>query len=164
MLDQLIAFRVLWMLVQPFAETNAFKQGIIDKDGKLLKKVSDLKTTEEKDAYNILVRLVFNLKRLLAKLPGGDSKLKSIAAAYFLVKEHYDSEPDLVQLEEELNFLLQNNLILVEETATVMNFVSIFEDAPVNSTGPAVSTDEPVVKKRKIHKFTRDNLKHVVNV
>jgi hypothetical protein len=163
MIDNLIAFRVLWMLVQPFVETKAFKLGIIDKDGKLQKKVDELRG-EEKEAYNMLVRLVFNLKRLLAKLPGGDNKLKSMAAAYFLVREHYDTEPDLEQLEEELNFLLQNNLILVEETATVMNFVSIFEDAPVNSTGPAVSTDEPVVKKRKIHKFTRDNLKHVVNV
>jgi hypothetical protein len=155
MLDQLIAFRVLYMLVTPFKDTNAFKLGIVDENGKLLKKMSDLNTAEEKAAYNMLVRLVFNLKRLLAKVPGGNTRLANIAAAYFLVKEHYNKSVSLEVLEEQLNYLTQQNSILVEETLTVMNFVKLFEDAPVNATGPLVSTDEPVIKreKKKVHSF-----------
>lgn len=156
MLDNLIAFRVLYMLVTPFKETKAFKMGIVDENGNLLKKVSSL-TADEKTAYNMLVRLVFNLKRLLAKLPGGNTKLANIAAAYFLVKENYNKPVDINSLEEQLKTIIEEEYVLVEETLTVMNFVSLFEDAPVNSTGPAVSTDEPVVKKKKrnIHTFSR---------
>jgi len=160
MLDNLIAFRVLYMLVTPFNETKAFKLGIIDEKGKLLKKVSALTSSEEKEAYNMLVRLVFNLKRLLAKLPGGETKLANIAAAYFLVKENYRNSVDEQLLEEQLTTIVENNYVLAEETLTVMNFLSLFEDAPANATGPAVSTDEPVIKKKKrrIHTFSHVKL------
>lgn len=163
MLDSLIAFRVLYMLVTPFKETKAFKLGLVDEKGALLKSPD---SAEEKDAYNMLVRLVFNLKRLLIKLPGGDSKLKNLAAAYFLVKENYEQEIDDEQLSEQLNTLVANDYFLVEETQTVLNFIAIFEEgeggAPANHTGSAVATDEPKMqKKKRIPKFTRDALKDV---
>ena len=77
-LDNLIAYRVLSMLVKPFDQTDAFKFGIIDKNGK---KLRDPNTEEEKDSFDYLSRLTFNLKKLLNKLPGGDTKLKNIVAA-----------------------------------------------------------------------------------
>ena len=147
--DNLIAFRVLYKLVTPFKDTDAFKYGIIDADGKLLRKASTLRTIKEKDAFTLLDRLVFNLKRLLMKLPGGDAKLKNIVAAYFLIKENYGYDASYELLEEQLNALLEQNVVLVEETSTVLEFVSLFEDAPVNATGPMVSTDEPVIRRGK---------------
>lgn len=149
LIDNLIAFRILYKLVTPFKDTKAFKLGIIDETGKLLKKQAQLKTQEEKSAYTLLDRLVFNLKRILVKLPGGDAKLKNIVAAYFLIKENYKQRPSLESLEEQLNKLLGQEAILVEETLTVMKFLSLFEDAPANATGPMVSTDEPVIRKKK---------------
>ena len=71
----------------PFESTNAFKLGIIDKDGKYLKKQRDLKTSEEKLASNIFTRLVWNIKKLLGKLPFGKTKLASLATALVLIKE-----------------------------------------------------------------------------
>ncbi len=162
MLDNLIAFRILYMLVTPFKETKAFKLGLIDEVGTLLKKP---KTSEEKDAYGMLTRLVFNLKRLLVKLPGGDAKLKNIAAAYFLIKENINNKNVSVEvLEESLNSIVDKDVVLVEETLTVMNFLSVFEEAPANATGPLVSTDEPVVRKKKarILKFKRSQIKDVL--
>lgn len=147
--DNLIAFRILYKLVTPFKDTNAFKYGIIDAEGKLLRKASTLRTTQEKDSFTLLDRLVFNLKRLLIKLPGGDAKLKNIVAAYFLIKENYGYDASYELLEEQLNTLLEQNAVLVEETSTVLEFVSLFEDAPANATGPAVSTDEPVIRRGK---------------
>ena len=150
MIDSLIAFRILYLLVTPFKDTKAFKLGIIDETGKLLRRMSDFKTTEEKDAYNMLFRLVFNLKRLLNKLPGGESKLKNIAAAYFLVKENYEQDVAEDLLEEQLTYLIESDYTLVEETYTVLNFLhTISEDAPANATGVAVSTDQPVIRSRK---------------
>ena len=149
LIDNLIAFRILYKLVTPFKDTKAFQYGIIDADGKLLRKSSTLKTTQEKEAFTLLDRLVFNLKRLLAKLPGGDAKLKNIVAAYFLIKENYGYDASYELLEEQLTALLSQDAVLVEETATVLEFVSLFEDAPANATGPAVSTDEPVIRRGK---------------
>lgn len=149
LIDNLIAFRILYKLVTPFKETKAFKLGIIDENGKLLKKQSQLKTQEEKSAYTMLDRLVFNLKRIIIKLPGGDAKLKNIVAAYFLIKENYKQRPSLESLQEQLDKVIKQDSMLVEETLTVMEFLKLFEDAPVNATGPMVSTDEPVIRKKK---------------
>ena len=63
-LDNLLAFRILYMLVTPFEKTDAYKFGIIDKDGNALKKSKDLKTSKEKDSYTNLTRLVFSLKQI----------------------------------------------------------------------------------------------------
>ena len=87
--DMVYTFRFLRLLTMSWTDTDAYKLGIIDKDGKPLKKVADLGKLEEKDAYTIFIRLVFNVKRLLEKVPlVGKSKLASYAAAFFLIKEH----------------------------------------------------------------------------
>jgi len=86
--DLLIAYRVIKMLVTPFDRQPAFKYGIIDKDGNVLKKYNTIKGTEEKRAYTILHRFVFNLKRILAKV-GIRGALGSFAvAAALLLKEN----------------------------------------------------------------------------
>ena len=86
--DLLIAYRVIKMLVTPFNKQPAFKYGIIDKDGNVLKKYNTIKGTEEKRSYTILHRFVFNLKRILAKV-GIRGALGSFAvAAALLLKEN----------------------------------------------------------------------------
>lgn len=141
------------MLVTPFDKTDAYKYGIIDKDGNPLKKSKDLKTSEEKDSYNNLTRLVFSLKRLLAKLPGGKSQLASIVAAYWLIKE--SSNKRTVIHEEELSSMIElieeKQLTLVEEELIVEKFISMMEDGAViaNVTGSATATDQAAVKLKK---------------
>lgn len=154
--DNLIAYRVLSMLVKPFAETEAFKLGIIDDKGTNLIKSRDLVTTEQKNAYTYLHRLVFNLKKILNKLPGGESKTKNIIAAFFLLKESYNSKSTVIN-EQRLNDIIQlldRGVVLAEEQLVVEEFFLV-EDVPVNATGPAVSTNEPVTRKqRRFAKFT----------
>ena len=88
--DVIYAFKFLRTLTKPWNKMKAFELGIIDKDGKVLKKSKDLETSEEKGAYTIFHRLVFNVKRLIGKVPGGKSTIGSYAAALFLLKEHVD--------------------------------------------------------------------------
>ena len=83
--DLAYTLRFLRLLTTKFEDTTAFKLGLIDAEGKKLKKPE---TSEEKSAYNTFHRLVFNLKKLLAKVPGGSSKFASYAAALFLIKEN----------------------------------------------------------------------------
>jgi len=149
MIDNLIAVRMLYMLVTPFEKTKAYELGIIDADGKILRKASQLTTDDEKDAYNYLTRLVFNVKRLINKLPGGESKLKNFVAAYFLIKESYKKKSTLVN-EDELMRLCEQDIILVEEQIEVEK---ILEEIAANATGAGVSTNEPVVKKKDVKKY-----------
>ncbi len=88
--DVIYAFKFLRTLTKPWNKMKAFELGIIDKDGKVLKKGKDLETSEEKAAYTIFHRLVFNVKRLIGKVPGGKTTIGSYAAALFLLKEHVD--------------------------------------------------------------------------
>ena len=94
--DLVYAFRFLKLLTTPFPKTKAFKLGIVDKDGKVLKKGKELATSEEKAAYTVFHRLVFNIKRLLAKAPGGKTALATYATALFLIKEHTGMHEDTI--------------------------------------------------------------------
>lgn len=87
--DLFYSFRFVKLLTTPWEETDAYKLDIIDENGKRNKSVK-LDTSEKKAAYSSFVRLVFNIKRLLEKVPGGKSTLSSYAAALFLLKEKYN--------------------------------------------------------------------------
>ena len=85
--DLLIAYRVIKLLVTPFKNSPAFRAGIIDDKGKVLKPYRLLKTSKEKSSYTMLHRFVFNMKRILGKV-GLGSKLGSFAVALaLLIKE-----------------------------------------------------------------------------
>ena len=93
-IDALIAYRVLKLLVTPFNRTEAFKMGIIDDKGKVLIKSKDfLKTFSSQElpkarkAYTLLIRFVFNLKRLLSKVGVRGPLSTSAAAAIAFFKE-----------------------------------------------------------------------------
>jgi len=86
-IDAVIAYRVLKLLVTPFNKTQAYKMGIVDDKGKVLIKSKDfLKTFSSQElpkarkAYTMLIRFVFNLKRLLSKV-GVRGPLSTAAAA-----------------------------------------------------------------------------------
>ena len=114
-IDLLITYRVIKMLVTPFEKTDAYKYGIIDKNGKVLRKNKTLTVAKEKDSYTILHRFVFNLKRLINLIPGGKSKLGTYAAALgLLLKE--EKEINAVELEKVLyKHLRENDLINLDD-------------------------------------------------
>lgn len=114
-IDLLITYRVIKMLVTPFEKQPAYALGIIDKNGKVLRKAKTLNTAKEKEAYTLLHRFVFNLKRLINIIPGGKSKLGTYAAALgLLLKENKDI--NMVELEKDLyKHLSENNLIKLDD-------------------------------------------------
>ena len=99
LIDTLITYRIIKLLSTPFEKQEAFKQGIIDKDGKVLKRNRDLKTDKEKSAYTYLHRFIFNLKRILGKV-GLGSKLGSFAVSLALLlkeKKEYHQHKTLIE-------------------------------------------------------------------
>jgi predicted NBD/HSP70 family sugar kinase len=123
-IDTMIVYQILRKLVTPFIQMPAYHMGIIDEKGDFLKKVSTL-TTAEKETVTTLDVLVINLKRILGKLPGGASRLASLAAALYLIRAHGKvNESNIV-----------NTLFTLEEDFKRY----LAEDAPANATGPAVA-------------------------
>ena len=113
--DLLITYRIIKLLTTPFEKQDAYRLGIIDKNGKVLRKTKDLKTPKERDAYTILHRFVFNLKRLINIVPGGKSKLGTYAAALgLLLKEN--KEINEIELERTLyKHLSEQDLLILED-------------------------------------------------
>ena len=94
--DLYYSFRFVKMLTTPFEDTDAYKLGIIDENGNSIK-TKKVSTSEEKSAFTTFHRLVFNVKKLLEKLPGGQSRLASYAAALFLLKEKYELSDSTIE-------------------------------------------------------------------
>ena len=87
-IDALIAYRLIKLLVTRFSNTQAFKMGIIDDKGKVLIKSKDLPNSgPQREAYTLLIRFVFNLKRLLSKVGIRGPLTTSAAAALAFFKE-----------------------------------------------------------------------------
>ena len=106
-IDLFVTYRFIKLLVTPFEKTDAFKLGIIDADGKRTlepgtNKPTTLRTVEEKSAYTVLHKLVFNIKKIFGKVPGLRTKLGTYAAALFLLKDTFKEsvdDPDIFEKE-----------------------------------------------------------------
>ena len=111
--DLFVTYRFLKLLVTPWKKQEAYKQGIIDANGKALKKARDLTTEAERESFTLLHRLVFNCKRIMQKIPLVRTQLGTYATALFLLKEKYnlDNLP-----EGEINkFLMENKLVSFDD-------------------------------------------------
>lgn len=173
--DSVIAYRILRMLVTPFEKTEAYRLGIIDKDGRELKKMRNLNTVAERDAYTILHRMVFRLRRIIEKVPVANKQLVSYAAALSLVKEHFENNKEPIDLEQQfiarLNEDLTEEILLVEKLTnkrTMMPFKVFVEEAPANNAiaTPGIDGFTPETlgvkkKRKKLPILTRREVKYV---
>lgn len=129
--SSIFAYRFLRILTKPWNETEAYRLGIIDENGKSLKRVRDLRTPEERDALSVFNRLVFNVKRIFERIPLGKRRIGSYAAALYLIKEstHIDENTlfsaieefgddlDLLEIREsvELDLVKNTEYVTIEE-------------------------------------------------
>ena len=122
-IDLFVTYRFLKLLTTPFEKQDAFKFGIIDEKGNRIKlpnssKVAvELNTTELKNSYTILHKLVFNIKKIFAKVPGLRTKVGTYAAALFLLKDTFKEsvdDPDMFE-KEFIKFLKENDIELDNE-------------------------------------------------
>ena len=123
-IDLFVTYRFLRLLTTPFKDTDAYKLGIIDEKGnrimlpkpktgvKILKPQVELVTSEQKNSYMILHKLVFNIKKLFAKVPGLRTKVGTYAAALFLLKDTFKEhveDPDMFE-KEFMKYLKENDI------------------------------------------------------
>lgn len=87
-LDIFLTYQFLKRLTTPFDQWDAYKLGIIDADGKVLRKRKDLGMAEDRAAWGYFDIMTANLKKLIMKLPGGKERIATFAAALLLLREH----------------------------------------------------------------------------
>ena len=111
-IDLFVTYRFIKLLTTPFEKTDAFKFGVIDKDGNRTDK--KLYKVDEKNSYTILHKLVFNIKKLFQKVPGLRTKVGTYAAALFLLKDTFKEHIEDPQIFEKefLKYLKENNIEL----------------------------------------------------
>lgn len=141
-LDLFLIYQFLRRLVTPFEKWDAYKKGVIDKDGKVIVKKNE-RSQQQREVWGYYDRLLANLKKLLGKIPGGKTRLASFAAALLLLKESNIDPDDVEYLEERLRHYL--------EEATLLNEAGIVNVAGGgNIAGIGVGPDgEPGVDKKK---------------
>ena len=117
-IDLFVTYRFLKLLTTPFEKMDAYKFGIIDENGNRIKKPSstkpavELATSELKNSYTILHKLVFNIKKIFSKVPGIRTKVGTYAAALFLLKDTFREsvdDPDMFE-KEFMKYLKENNV------------------------------------------------------
>ena len=98
-IDALVAYRVLKLLVTPFNKTKAYALGIIDEKGKVLIKSKEIRKlpnpAKAREAYTLLIRFVFNLKRMLSKIGIRGHLGSAAAAAIAFFKEEHGENPEV---------------------------------------------------------------------
>ena len=117
-IDLFVTYRFLKILTTPFEKMDAYKFGIIDEKGNRIKKPNstkpavELATSELKNSYTILHKLVFNIKKIFGKVPGLRTKVGTYAAALFLLKDTFKEsvdDPDMFE-KEFMKYLKENNV------------------------------------------------------
>lgn len=133
--DLLITYRIMKLLVTPFDKQEAFKYGIIDKQGKVLKPWRTISKTAEKQSYTILHRFVFNLKRILQKA-GLGGRLGTFAVALAtLIRENKEFEQHQKLIESTvIKYLKEQKLYeeLLQEEGHIVSNKQITEQ-PINT-------------------------------
>ena len=150
--DIFLVYQFIKRLAMPFNETKAFELGLIDEKGKRLKKAS---SKEEKNAMTYFDKLIFNLKRVLAKVTGIESKFTTFAAALFLLKESDKPRNKRRQYITESDFydFKRRNMRLIE---------GLMEEVPANNVGSgniagAGPGEDPPMRKKVIANYKKKN-------
>jgi len=115
--DLFLLYQFIKRLATPFKEWEAYKLDIIDDKGNILKGSKERRSVKERAAFGKFDLLVLKLKKLLEKIPGGQTRIGSYAAALWLIKEHKEKNAGVEDLTEE----------------SLLQYMTLAEGADINS-------------------------------
>ena len=161
-IDLFVTYRFLKLLVTPFDKTEAFKLGIIDKDGNRIlpppksgvkqTRPEPLTTIEEKNSYTVLHKLVFNIKKIFEKVPGLRTKVGTYAASLFLLKDTFKEhveDPDMFE-KQFMKYLKENNIELDDSISEeVIGFGEILPKGEYVLINDILNTEEEELSAKK---------------
>jgi hypothetical protein len=157
LVDLFMVYNFLKRLATPFNEWEAYKLGIIDERGNILKKKKDFTLQKERSAFGVFDTMILKLKRLIEKVPGGKTRLASYAAALYLIKEgqNYTEEtPDEV-LEEQF----MTHYMTLSESDINIQFEEIMNTAGGGNIAGLPPDDPPMFPKAQAALLRRNKRK-----
>lgn len=147
-MDLILIYKFIKLLSTPFKDWPAYKLGIIDENGEILRSRKDLSTLKERQAFGLFENMVRKIKQLLGKIPGGKSNIASYAAALWFLREHEFIE-------------VYGDTLTEEELEECFNdyYVPLCEELGVGSGVIAGVGDgeEPIVNKKAAKKYKKKN-------
>jgi len=151
LVDIYLVYRILRRLTQPFTEWEAYKLGVIDAEGNILKKSNDRLKLDEKDSLTKFDLLILKMKKLLGALPFGKTRLASYAAALWFLKE----EKNLTEENLEEKFIFEFNKEFLAEGKFKKE-----EIANVASSGAVagLTGEPPVGRKVMMRRFANNDV------
>lgn len=159
--DLYLVYQFLKRLTMSFDAWPSFKTGVINDKGEILIKKQD-RSREQNDSFGKFDLMILKLKKLLAKIPGGSTKLASYAAALWLIKENNEYADEALMEQQLLSYI---NYIK-ENVDVNKKFDLIFEDAIINSVGAGKidgigigPRGEPGLTKTQMNKYKKMRLK-----
>lgn len=167
--DLFLVYSFIRRLVTPFERWDAYKEGIIDEKGNILISRKDFTTRAQRSAFGVFDQLILNIKKLLARLPGGTTRLASYAAALWLIRENETYANSNVLMED----LALNEAYFTEATD---RFLAEYGDVIVESEQKEMTTagsgaiaglgvgpqGEPGVSKAASKRYKKKNLKDLI--
>lgn len=138
--DTYLVYQFLRKLTLPFTKWKAYKTGVIDENGNIIVDKRN-RTQEQQKSFLKFDLMVMKLKKLLAKIPGGSSKIASYMAALWLIKEwnHFTDGSVLLEsisdsdIDESLFLFLEWYLYYIPIIEEVNQ--KVMEDAPTVNVG-----------------------------
>lgn len=144
---------------------DAYKAGVIDASGRLLV-TSRTMTRQQKRTYGAFERIMFNLKRLLEKVPGGSSQIGRIATSLYLLRDHLgdsfrsaeehileqvqQNSRDLIVEEKEMGISTGTYLLETGQEFILYNDLQPIDTClkqPIYKFGPAYFTSDMIQEK-----------------
>lgn len=154
--DLFLVYQFIKRLATPFKEWKAYELGVIDEKGNILKSSKDRRTIAERDAFGKFDLMILKVKKLLEKVPGGNTRLGTYAAALWLIKEQ-NNNPSEQQLIEYMDYIKENSEVNKK-------FELMTEEGIVNSVGSGKidgigigPKGEPGIKKAAMDRYKRKN-------
>ena len=142
-IDSAYAFRFIRLMQKSFSEWDAFKTGIIDENGNVLKRP---KTDEEKSSYTPFHGAVRALKKNMAKIPGMTT-WTSIQGSLSAIGSRFGlSESELTMIESELS-LIYEDMVAGDSGGDPVKITSGETSGDIVNAGPQVLGKK---KERKI--------------
>ncbi|MFA7407850.1 MAG: hypothetical protein WCY93_08570 [Anaerolineaceae bacterium] len=136
MLDLFMIYQFIRRLATPFKDWEAFKLGIIDERGTILKKRRELRNVAERNAFGLFDIMLLNIKKLIERVPGGQSRLASYAAALYLIREGVDISGQVLNEDVHAQYPLELMNDLEEHLNEVFNQPYSYKMEPIRKFGP----------------------------
>ena len=131
-LDLVYVQRFITLLLKDFKDWDAFKLGIIDEDGNIIKIRRERKSSQDKKAFTKFHKVVLTVKKTLNKV--SSNKVVSTVAAISLLKEHCEQEGIDYRL-------MESRFMKHLQDEHDINYQNLLEEVPTNSTATVANPE-----------------------